>query len=298
MNFKKKFLISIVIPTYNHGTYLKRALQSVLDQTYLNWEAIVIDNHSTDDTAEIMTNFNDQRIKYLKIHNNGVIAASRNAGINIAKGEWIAFLDSDDWWTEDKLEICFKNINDEIDLVYHDLEIKYAHPRFLGRKKIKSRHLKKPVLVDLLVKGNAISNSSVIVRKKFLDEINGIDENKNLVAAEDYNTWLRIANLTDQFLYLSKRLGFYLIHNQSTSNKDMSVPARQAVAEFKKVLNSGQKIKLEAFLRYVSGRYNYLNSNYNNSKKDLLFTLLNGSIPLRIRALVMITIMKFIKRIN
>ena len=137
MNFKKKFLISIVIPTYNHGTYLKRALQSVLDQTYLNWEAIVIDNHSTDDTAEIMTNFNDQRIKYLKIHNNGVIAASRNAGINIAKGEWIAFLDSDDWWTEDKLEICFKNINDEIDLVYHDLEIKYAHPRFLGRKKLK-----------------------------------------------------------------------------------------------------------------------------------------------------------------
>ena len=78
----------------------------------------------------------------------------------------------------------------------------------------------------------------------------------------------------------------------------MSVPARQAVAEFKKVLNSGQKIKLEAFLRYVSGRYNYLNSNYNNSKKDLLFTLLNGSIPLRIRALVMIIIMKFIKRIN
>jgi glycosyltransferase involved in cell wall biosynthesis len=296
LNYKKKFLISIVIPTYNHGTYLKRALQSVLDQTYLNWEAIVIDNHSTDDTGEIMTNFTDQRIKYLKIHNNDVIAVSRNAGINIAKGEWIAFLDSDDWWTEDKLEICFKNINDEIDLVYHDLEIKYTHPRFLDRKKIKSRHLKKPVLVDLLVDGNAISNSSVIVRKKFFDEINGIDENKNLVAAEDYNTWLRIANLTDQFLYIPEKLGFYLIHNQSTSNKDMSVPARQAVAEFTKILNSEQKIKLEAFLRYVSGRYNYLNSNYNNSRKDLLFTLINGSIPLRIRALVMIIVMMFIKK--
>ena len=89
-------LVSIVIPTYNHANYLSKALQSVLDQTYKNWEAIVIDNHSTDDTNEVINRYVDPRIKYLKIHNCGVIAKSRNVGIQTAKGEWIAFLDSDD----------------------------------------------------------------------------------------------------------------------------------------------------------------------------------------------------------
>jgi glycosyltransferase involved in cell wall biosynthesis len=96
MNDNASPLVSVVIPTYNHARYLGRALQSVLDQTYKNWEAIVIDNHSTDNTAELIASFADQRITYLKIHNNGVIAASRNAGIRAAKGEWLAFLDSDD----------------------------------------------------------------------------------------------------------------------------------------------------------------------------------------------------------
>ena len=84
-------LVSIVIPTYNHARYLGRALQSVLDQTYINWEAIIIDNHSTDNTDQLVASFSDSRIIYLKIHNNGVIASSRNAGIREAKGEWIAF---------------------------------------------------------------------------------------------------------------------------------------------------------------------------------------------------------------
>ena len=89
-------LVSVVIPTYNHARYLARALQSVLDQTYTNWEAIVIDNHSTDNTDEVMASFADSRITLLKIHNNGVIAASRNIGIRAANSEWITFLDSDD----------------------------------------------------------------------------------------------------------------------------------------------------------------------------------------------------------
>ena len=74
MNDTATPLVSVVIPTYNHARYLGRALQSVLDQTYVNWEAIVIDNHSTDNTDEVMASFANTRITYLKIHNNGVIA--------------------------------------------------------------------------------------------------------------------------------------------------------------------------------------------------------------------------------
>ena len=70
MNVLKTPLVSVVIPTYNHGHFLGRALQSVLDQTYTNWEAIVIDNHSTDNTDEIVQSFTDPRISLLKINNN------------------------------------------------------------------------------------------------------------------------------------------------------------------------------------------------------------------------------------
>jgi len=203
---KKKFLplISIIIPTYNHADYLSRALKSILDQTYKNWEAIVIDNHSTDGTNKVINRYADPRIKYLKIHNSGVIAKSRNKGILVAKGVWVAFLDSDDWWTSDKLKNCIDYSNNQVDLIYHDLEIVSNKQRFFRQKIIKTRQLKKPVLLDLLLGGNAISNSAVFVRKKMLEKINFIDERKALVGSEDYNTWLKISNLTEKFLYLPK----------------------------------------------------------------------------------------------
>src|SRR5450759_2358523 len=109
-------LVSVVIPTYNHARFLGRALQSVLDQTYTNWEAIVVDNHSQDHTGEVVEAFADPRITLLKVHNGGVIATSRNMGIRRARGEWIAFLDSDDWWAANKLEGCLDQIHEPVDL--------------------------------------------------------------------------------------------------------------------------------------------------------------------------------------
>ena len=288
MNNKITKLVSIVIPTYNHGVYLNRALQSVVDQTYKHWEAIVIDNHSIDSTDSVIASFIDPRIKYLKIHNNGIIAKSRNAGINAAMGEWVAFLDSDDWWATDKLATCLSSISDDVDLIYHDLEIISNKPQFFGRKINKARQLKKPILIDLLLNGNAISNSSVIVRKKMLEKIGLIDECKKLVASEDYNTWLKISNLTDQFFYLPKKLGYYLIHDQSISQKDMSSSYRQATYKFLSALNNEQKIKLEAHIRYLSGCFNYLNLNYKKAKKDLLFVLKFSYFKLKVKSLIMI----------
>ena len=288
MNIKFKPLVSIVIPTYNRANYLSKALQSVLYQTYKNWEVLVIDNYSTDDTEKVINRYNDSRIKYLKNQNYGVIAKARNAGILAAKGDWVAFLDSDDWWTDDKLKTCMDYINNHVDLIYHDLEITSSKRQLFRRKIIKTRQLKKPVLIDLLVNGNAISNSSVVVRKEMLKKIGLIDECKELVASEDYNTWLKISNLTDQFLYLPKKLGYYFIHDKSISKKDMSLSYRQATSKFLSVLNNEQKIQLEANIRYVSGRFNYLNLNYKKAKKDLLFVLKCSFFKLKVKSLIMI----------
>ncbi len=293
MNTSFKPIVSIVIPTYNHAKFISKALESVINQTYKNWEAIIIDNNSIDDTDKVISQYYDPRIKYLKIKNNGVIAKSRNLGIKEAKGEWIAFLDSDDWWTQDKLEICLSKIDKNVDFIHHASEYVDKSKFFFRRKIIKGREFKKPILNDLLIgsitKGSQISNSSVIVRKDILIKIGGLNENENLVGSDDYDTWLRIARVTDQFLYINKKLTYVLFHNLRTSNKkDMSIPQRLVVQDFIHLFNDQQKKNLEIKLKYISGSYNYLNNNYKEAKKDLMFVISNGVIYLKLRSLLMI----------
>ena len=297
MNSKLIPAVSIIIPTYNRAKLISKALQSIIDQTYVNWEVIVIDNHSTDYTDKIFKNFKDPRIKYLKIHNHGVIAKSRNLGIKTAKGEWIAFLDSDDWWTKDKLEVCFDNIDDKVDFIYHELEIIDKKFKFFKKKIFSGRELKKPILKNLLegvIKdGNAIGQSSVVVRKNLLVKVGGISEDKNLVASEDFNTWLRIAEITDNFKFLKKRLGFYLVHDASAQKKDLSIPHKQAVVDFMSLFNNQQKLSLEVKLKYMSANYNVFTKNYFKAKKEFIFVIKYGSFNFKIRSIIKIIIMMF-----
>lgn len=278
------------MPSYNHGDYIGRAITSVLNQTYSNLEIIIIDNCSTDHTARVVSEFNDSRLKLLKINNNGVIAKSRNVGIQRACGDWIAFLDSDDWWVEDKLMKCLTAIDNDVDLIFHDLQI-FPNKHWLPIKRlIKGRKLNAPVLRDLLIYGNVIPNSSVVVRKKLLTIIEGIAENENLIAAEDYHTWLKISRVTNQFVYLPKQLGFYTNHNDSMSRKDMSKPSRYAVKSFLHTLNGSEKNITEANLKYSSGRYNYLNGNTKVARNEFIFTLRNGLFYLKVKSFIMLLI--------
>jgi len=102
-------LVSVVIPTYNRSLYLKQAIESVQGQTYDNWELVIIDDGSTDDTFDIVKKYSerDKRIKYFRQENAGV-AAARNAGISQSHGVWIAFLDDDDCWFSHKLDMQMK----------------------------------------------------------------------------------------------------------------------------------------------------------------------------------------------
>lgn len=103
-------LVSIIMPSYNTAQYIEKTIKSVLDQTYTNWELIIVDDCSTDNTDEVVKNYlTDKRIKYLKNEQNSGAAVSRNRALREAKGQWIAFLDSDDLWMPEKLEkqICF-----------------------------------------------------------------------------------------------------------------------------------------------------------------------------------------------
>lgn len=259
-------LISIIIPTYNRARDLYHALRSVLAQTYPTWEALVVDNYSSDNTEDIVKSFGDPRIQLFKIHNNGVIAASRNLGIKHATGEYVAFLDSDDWWIPQKLEESLKYLEQGADVVYHDLFLMTRHRQKIFWRKAHTRDLRSPVFNDLIANGNALNNSSVVVRKKLIDEIEGLSEDHDLVAIEDYDAWLRIAKFTEKFKKIPKTLGYYWEGGGNTSNPHRiinninAIEARYADAIF------GLGVD---WLNYVKGRSYYRLRHYETARKHL-----------------------------
>ena len=97
-------LVSVIMPSWNTSNFIAESIQSVIDQTYENWELIIVDDCSTDNTDDVVAKFTDKRIRYFKNEKNSGAALSRNRALREARGEWIAFLDSDDLWNPDKLE--------------------------------------------------------------------------------------------------------------------------------------------------------------------------------------------------
>lgn len=133
-------LVSIIMPSYNTSQYIAETIQSVIDQSYQNWELIIVDDCSTDNTDYVVSKINDQRITFLKNKKNSGAAVSRNRALREAKGKWIAFLDSDDLWKPDKLEkqIQFMKKNnysfsytnyEEIDVNGNDTYVKVTGPK-------------------------------------------------------------------------------------------------------------------------------------------------------------------------
>ena len=213
-------LVSVVIPTYNHANYLGRAIKSVRDQSYANWEVIVIDNHSTDNTDEIIANIADPRIVYFKIHNNGIIAASRNAGMRAAKGDWIAFLDSDDFWYQEKLSVVINTIrgDNSIDVCSTDeLQVNLT----TGSKTVLSYGPNSSRFYQtLLLDGNRLSPSSTVIKREFLKMHDlWFRENQKFVTAEDYDFWMLIAQAGAKFKFIRSIQGEYLIHASNASGQ-------------------------------------------------------------------------------
>lgn len=181
------YLVSIIMPAYNAGNTIYESIQSVLAQTYKHFELIVVNDCSSDNTKGIVENFirSDSRIKFIdKVVNEGV-ASARNTGLNYAKGDFVAFLDSDDKWVEDKLEkqlAVLKERND-VDVVYGS----YYRFNSDGVKNV----VKVPKLLDKkeLLKGNPIGNLTAIYNFKKYPEIR-----QKKIGHEDYLFWLEIFN--------------------------------------------------------------------------------------------------------
>jgi len=116
--------VSVIVATYNRANFIDRAIKSILNQIYQDFEIIIVDDGSSDNTEEIIKGYKDKRIIYIKHKKNQGISTARNTGIKRAKGEYIAFLDSDDEWFPEKLErqvVLLQNESSEVGVVYSDL---------------------------------------------------------------------------------------------------------------------------------------------------------------------------------
>ena len=219
-----------------------------MSQTYKNFEIIIIDNYSTDKTHKVVKDFKKKNIKYKKIKNRGIIAKSRNAGIKLAKGEWIAFLDSDDTWSKDKLEKVYKNIKKKsFEVICNDEWIINEDSK---KKKIwEYGPFAKDFYKYLIEYEIFVSISGSVVKKSFLKK-NNIDfsERRDFVVAEDFDFFLKIAQKGGIFYFLHLPLGYHFFHSEAKSHDHIRLEkARKAVLKqhiFKVQKYTNQKTKV------------------------------------------------------
>lgn len=198
--------VSVIIPTWNRAHTIGAAVKSVLNQTYSVLEILVCDDGSSDSTREVLENLKDERIRIIDGPRAGRPAVPRNRGIKAAKGEWIAFLDSDDMWEPNKLEKQFdllykSKCNAACTNAWRVIPSKGKSGSYL---QIEQQNISLPVLL----KTNYVICSSVLVRKSILDDVGGFPEAERLKAIEDFALWLRVATKTE-FAYLPEPLISY-----------------------------------------------------------------------------------------
>ena len=206
---------SVVIPTYNSSKTINKTITSVLRQKYKNFEIIVVDDGSNDNTVSKVKQISDSRIRVFKIKRSGGPAKPRNYGINKSISEWICFLDSDDLWDPNKLKILSQSIKQSnFDILCHN---EYIFK--LGKKKIqKYGPFQKNFYKTLLINGNRLSTSATMISKKFLSKYNlKFNESKKFVSVEDYDLWMLCAKKKANFLFIDDVLSTYIVHNEGIS---------------------------------------------------------------------------------
>jgi teichuronic acid biosynthesis glycosyltransferase TuaG len=232
-----KPLVSIIMPVFNAGDYLISSIQSVLDQTYTNWQLIIINDGSTDNSQEIISNFlSSKKILNFTITNSGQ-AYARNYGLKYATGFFTAFIDADDIWFNNKLEIQIKTFQDNnIDLIFTDSNI-IDKNGILTEESI-SPIRKKGIKYNL---NNYISSNffipilTTICKTSILNQIGFFNESQKIKNAEDFDLWLRILYNKYNIFYIDTVTASYRVHsNQSTFlDYTSSVPVCYSLLNFK-----------------------------------------------------------------
>jgi len=216
MHYKDN-LVSVITPVYNSEKFIEKTIESVLNQTYEDFEYILINDKSTDNSEKIIRNYmkKDSRIKLINLEKNSGAAIARNRGIELSQGKYIAFIDSDDFWKKDKLkkQIDFMKKNN-------------YYFTFTAREKINEKgetikisNVPKEIDYKKELRYNLIGTSTVVYDQQILGKI----YMPNLRKAEDYAMWLKILKISKKGYGLNEILSFYLVRKDSLSSNKLSL---------------------------------------------------------------------------
>jgi len=225
MNSEK--LVSIIMPAYNAEKYIDESIQSVIAQSYSNWELIIVDDGSTDNTKTVVNKWleTDPRIKYV-YQANGKQGKSRNTGLNNAKGDLIAFLDADDVWMPLKLEKQVLLMEDvQADLVFTYIVHIDAKGKKIARGETGASHefYYGDKGLAFFFRMNIIPVFTVLTKREAILRVNGFKEEEWIQNIEDYDLWLRMLYNGCRFVLMNEVLGAYRIHDTQTVKGKSSV---------------------------------------------------------------------------
>jgi glycosyltransferase involved in cell wall biosynthesis len=261
---KNNVFFSIVITTYNSSKYILKTNRSLERQTYKNYEIIIVDDFSSDNTIELLKS---KKLKIIENTNNfGGPGVGRNKGLEEANGDWIIFLDADDFWKKDALKIFQQNINKNTDInIFSFREIR----KDFEKKKITKlnfKDYKKNYFFNMLIYGNQLSPSSTTISVKFLKKNNlKFSEDANFISIEDYDFWLKIVKIDDKIFYIKRYLAYYLIHSHNISKK------KNHFENFIHLLESYQKNEKEPLRKILNTRIKLEKILYKKSLNHLIY---------------------------
>lgn len=218
--------VSVVIPCYNHAHYVHFALQSILVQTFSAWEAIVVDDGSTDDTPTVVAQFTDARIRYIRQENQG-LSAARNTGVSAAQGEYVAFLDADDEWQPRFLERCVAVLASNATLAGVYSLAQFIDPQGEALPQVGGQVVPSSAFRKRLLEGGFFPPCTTLVRTALVREAGLFDT--RLTSLEDWDLWLRLS-VHHQMQGIPEALARYRVYPGSMSTHVERMHAnRQAV---------------------------------------------------------------------
>lgn len=260
-------LISVIVPAYNRADFILRPLNSVCNQSYNNFEIIVVDDGSTDNTASFIKNYKDKRIKYIKHTENRGVPSARNTGIKAARGEYITFLDSDDEIYPEKFEIQLNrlcDLSDSYGLIYcgYSLFINSTEEHVMDIVPEEYGNI-----CDALLKRCIFAVHTPLIRKSCFEECGLFDE--SLPGCEDWDMWIRLSQHY-KFTFVPDILAKFYIHGeQKSTNLKNKIQARKDLLSKHKTLLEKKKSIYSLHLRRIGSLYS-LDGNRSEGRKYLI----------------------------
>jgi len=267
----KKPLVSIIMNCFNGQNFLKDSIESVKNQTYQNWELIFWDNRSNDKSAEIFKSYDEKRFKYFCADKHTTLYEARNLAIEKSNGDFIAFLDTDDLWSNEKLEMQMDFFsNSEVGLVYSNLWIIKNNT---NKKKIYTKkNLPRGFIYNDLIKNYNIGILTVVLRKQFYLKLKRkFDERFSIIG--DFDLFLRLSKLCI-FESVQKPLAFYRLHAGNLS----AILKEKEIKEHEMWLNENKDDLGELNFRNIRSKLDYnklVNYKIDGKYKECFNILLN-----------------------